>query len=1034
MPEEVPEELRDVLTEDVVPLLPMIFEQALASLPPEHIEKMARDRDQENVALGLDDVMNADQEITDAFLQNVWAMLNQPPEYTEHGIRSVAAMQAYEDTGDPRLLDEAISRIERIRAHPVFEVDHEQARAVVLSNSAACYQRRYELTGDVADLELALGLAQRVVAETPDGHPLRPGRLQNRANALSLRYELSGDADDVHCAVADLREAVATTPALSPGLHGYLDNLGNSLRKLYAREGDLVILDEALGAYWQAVTRTPEGHPDLPNFLNNLGTGYKDRFYRTKDKGDFDEALRLFERAVELARPGAPGYVLSLANLGTALRTKFLYTRQLPDLNRAVDVLRRVVDNAPDEPVKRAGFLSGLGGALLTRAETNRDLGDLEEAERLLRRSVSLVPEGSPEMVVALNNLAYGLALHYDLTRDADVLEVARNTSERACRVSLDSGMDPQEGLRCARSWGNWEFGHGAWAEAVRAYGYAERISERLLRTQLFRGGKEAWLADIQGIPARAAFALAETGNLPGAVTVLERGRARLLTEAHDRDRADLERLRESGREDLYARYRSTVGRWAALLDLASAPSEARSAGSPDPTDMIEALRAASRELDAVTEEVHGVPGYELFRLPASFEEILGVARHAPLVYLATTPAGSLALGVTADGVEAEWLDVTEQELNDLLMELGPEGGPNGEPHMSPLVGGYVYAQVVDPRHLGEALEKILPVLGERIMATVAERLRSADASEVTLIPNGQLGSVPLHAAGYEVDGRSVCFLDEFDVSYAPTARSLGVARRSLAHGPVEPYLVGVGNPLPTSGDPLRWAEFELEAIAGLFGGARPLYGRAATKAALEGAMNDATHLHFACHGYFDIAHPPNSGLILADDEELTLAELLHGRVKVPDARLAVLSACQSAITASGGLPDEYVGLPVGLLQAGISGVVGTLWPVEDHKTALLMVRFYELHLAGDKNTGEGPMQPARALCEAQRWLRRLGGRGLLDFLKDHPEVDRALRNALCGRPGDSVSRAIHDPSSQPDAPLFAEEPALWAPFVLVGA
>lgn len=79
-------------------------------------------------------------------------------------------------------------------------------------------------------------------------------------------------------------------------------------------------------------------------------------------------------------------------------------------------------------------------------------------------------------------------------------------------------------------------------------------------------------------------------------------------------------------------------------------------------------------------------------------------------------------------------------------------------------------------------------------------------------------------------------------------------------------------------------------------------------------------------------------------------------------------------------------------------------------------------------------MPPARALCEAQRWLRRVGVHGLLDFLNDHPAVDRALRNALRGRPGDAVSRAIHDPSSQPDAPLFAEQPALWAPFVLVGA
>lgn len=797
----------------------------------------------------------------------------------------------------------------------------------------------------------------------------------------------------------------------------------------------MLILDEALQAYWQAVTKTPADHPLLPGFLNNLATGYSDRFYRTKNKEDFDEALRLHERAIELAPPGSLGVVLGLANLGSALRTKYLYTRDQIDIDRAIEIYRRVIEEAPTEPVALAGYLSGLGGALLTRAEANRDVGDLEEAEGLLRRSVGLVPRGSPRGVVALNNLAHGLALRHELTGDEEPLKEARTTSERACRTSLDRNAHLQEGLRCARSWGDWELGLGAWTEAAHAYSYAEQISERLLRAQLFRRGKELWLADVQGIPGKKAFALAKSGDLPGAVTTLERGRARLLNEALERDRADLERLQELGQSDLYERYGSAVSEWDALLGLASVSPEERSAGAPVPARLLEALRSARMRLDAVSEEVRSVPGYELFQVPATFNEIHNTATAAPLVYLTTTPIGSVAFIVTVAGAEAVWLDVPEEELEHLFIETGPEGGPKGEPHMAPIVGGYVYAQVVDPELLDEALKKLLPMLGERIMGPVAGHLRSATEREAILIPNGQLGSAPLHAASYQVNEEQLCFLDEFDVSYAPNARSLDVARRLVARSLVEPRLAGVGNPLPTSEPPLEWARFELEGIATLFGSsARPLYGRGATKAALEAQIQDATYLHLACHGYFSIDHPPDSALLLAHDEELTLGELLYGQVQIPDARLAVLSACQSAITASSGLPDEYIGLPIGLLQAGVPGVVGTLWSVDDHKTALLMVRFYELHLTGDKSTGEGPMSPARALCEAQRWLRRVDARGLLRFLHDHPAVDRALRKALRGKPGDPVFRAIHGPSSQPNAPLFAEEPALWAPFVLVGA
>jgi CHAT domain-containing protein len=209
-----------------------------------------------------------------------------------------------------------------------------------------------------------------------------------------------------------------------------------------------------------------------------------------------------------------------------------------------------------------------------------------------------------------------------------------------------------------------------------------------------------------------------------------------------------------------------------------------------------------------------------------------------------------------------------------------------------------------------------------------------------------------------------------------------------------------------------------------------PLYEHDATKGALVGAMADATHLHLACHGSFDLGFPPDSGLLLANDEELTLGELLYGEVEMPRLRLAVLSACQSAISDFGGLPDEYVGLPTALLQAGIPGVVGTLWPVNDYTTALLMSRFYELHLRGVPASGEGPMRPARALCEAQRWLRHVGAKELLDYLDDHPALDRAVRSRASG---DLAAQAARGSAGPLDQPLF-DAPVAWAPFVFLGA
>lgn len=93
------------------------------------------------------------------------------------------------------------------------------------------------------------------------------------------------------------------------------------------------------------------------------------------------------------------------------------------------------------------------------------------------------------------------------------------------------------------------------------------------------------------------------------------------------------------------------------------------------------------------------------------------------------------------------------------------------------------------------------------------------------------------------------------------------------------------------------------------------------------------------------------------------MRDILDNSPDLSAARLAILSACRSGLAEYQNTPDEALGFPAVLLQAGIPAVVSTLWPVADLSSALLTGRFYETHLA------EG--QPAaEALRSAQRWLR----------------------------------------------------------------
>ena len=98
----------------------------------------------------------------------------------------------------------------------------------------------------------------------------------------------------------------------------------------------------------------------------------------------------------------------------------------------------------------------------------------------------------------------------------------------------------------------------------------------------------------------------------------------------------------------------------------------------------------------------------------------------------------------------------------------------------------------------------------------------------------------------------------------------------------------------------------------------------------------------------------------MADEELLTVATLRG--IDLSATRFAMLAACESGhIDRSA--PDEFVGLPTGLLEAGVPAVAASLWPVEAAATRRLVARCFELLLRGDT--------PAAALRQAQLDMRQ---------------------------------------------------------------
>jgi CHAT domain-containing protein len=265
-------------------------------------------------------------------------------------------------------------------------------------------------------------------------------------------------------------------------------------------------------------------------------------------------------------------------------------------------------------------------------------------------------------------------------------------------------------------------------------------------------------------------------------------------------------------------------------------------------------------------------------------------------------------------------------------------------------------------------------------------------------------------------------FLDEFTVSYAPSALALRHARDGAEHAPGD-RLLAVEEPLAPGASRLPNVHAEVAAIAGLFDTPVILARAEATRRAVRAALPQAHVVHFSCHGSNNWQSPLESGLLMADDEPgqdvlLTVRDLLES--EQAGGRLVTLSACETGIVGTD-LPDEVVALPSALLQAGFGGVAASLWSVADISTAMLMEHFY-------RRWREDRLPPTQALRAAQRWLRDTTNREKAEYFKPYSPALSGMRMPEAAAV-DFFSEAM---SRDLDRRDFAH-PFWWAAFYLTG-
>jgi tetratricopeptide (TPR) repeat protein len=755
-------------------------------------------------------------------------------------------------------------------------------------------------------------------------------------------------------------------------------NLGNVHRNR-SRGGQMDNIQKAIHYFQQALeVRTRDALPeDWAQTQNALGNAFLSRSDGEREE-NIERAIACFQQALEVYAEQAHPIEWAEAknDLGNAYLGRILGER-MENIEKAIqcynDALKvRTRETFPEE---WAQTLNNLAGAERTRANES-----IEQSITLLQQVLEVrTREAYPhDWAETQNNLAiaYTDRIHGDR---AENIQQAIKHYEQALDVYTQAM--PWHCLRTARALGNLAFEQQYYELARKNYQKAFDARDVLLHDSLSRASKQTELGEAQNLPPRAAYAHVKCNDIAGAIQVLETGRAQLMRESLER--RWLEELPGLGFTDLYKNYKQAT----ALYDVVERMRDSENARPDGPSLQLDQVSGEVQvALKAIREkagEKH--PQYRYFMEALPLDEILTLTREKNIVYLCSTSAGGLALIVGENGeraIELPNLDQislqkqiwspTDKEVERINDHINKQKELTRE-DIQAVRGGYFSSYSLwslssfvpnTPIELLDgltsawfnALDNMTYWLWDAGIGELVETLKTQH-KPIIFIPVGQLAMLPLHAAWKKDLSRPtgrLYALDELNISYVPSMHALWQA--SLSAGRPFESLLAVDNPDGT----LSFAEQEVGAILSLFTNCTHLRGGQATVKSVNDALHDANVLHFATHGNAGWQEEEQARLKLADNKYLTLPDIFN--IKLERTRLAVLSACETGAP-SLKLIDEMFSLPAGMMQAGVPGVVGSLWSVNDMSTALLMQQFYK----GWKRQG---LAPQDALKQAQIWVR----------------------------------------------------------------
>jgi tetratricopeptide (TPR) repeat protein len=647
----------------------------------------------------------------------------------------------------------------------------------------------------------------------------------------------------------------------------------------------------------------------------------------------------------------------------------------------------------------------------------------LPEAETLYRQVLAmreklLGPE-HPEVAQALYDL--GSALHRT-NRQAEAMPLL----DRAIDIQSKAGISLHDRFLSYNLRANVAWKLNKRGDALADLKTAMRLAEELRgyssgaeqeRAQFFGG--------FVGAFERMVAWQTELGDIPEALSAIERSRARSLLDEMGMQATDLEAGRPLVERQQLAEAEGRLN--TRIAELETALKALMADQSLSAAARLERRKPLEKDLAEARDELY--KHYRQARASnATYKIILDkyIASNEPprlgelqrrlvredgllLLYL-LGQEGGFVLAIDAEQAQIKPLTIDAAAATALGVDAGPLTGPRLQTALMNAERTGVL-QLLQKQQLDTKLPPKLAALWN-VLVPAAERARltSGKLKRLLVVPDGPLAFLPFETLVVKPGAQPAYLLDVGPaISYGPSAKVLYLlaARPTQQLPPHREPVLTVGDPSYESADGsvqvassatngpsqsrysmlgmhlprLPYSATESQWVSDVFAkqqlGAVRLVGRDATEAHVRTQIADRRLLHLACHGLTDQTHgnfygalalTPNEAATAdpANDGFLTLAEIYS--LNLRSCELTILSACQTNY----GPEQQGEGiwaLSRGFLVAGSRRVVASNWVVDDEAAASLVSMFCSGVAKAEHE--HQVVDYAGSLHEAKRRIRR---------------------------------------------------------------